>query len=175
MIRGGARREIRRAFRMISVGDLRNRLIALADQSVEGHPEIYRLFSFRLPKDKNQKELQELLQAMIHDEHELVKAIRRPMKTLIVNHLLFFVQGMPADFDLRGASIGNLILAGGYLEQEMDLDSVIFMFSKLVGVRGKFILSPMKTFILVVILKVERKLSDNISSPEKRPKDSPKK
>lgn len=134
---GGSSAEIRRAFRMISVGDLRNRLMALADQSIEGHPEIYRLFSFRLPKSENQEELRKILESMIQDEHELVQKIRRPMKTLIINHLLFFRQGMPADFDLRGASIGNLILAGGYLEQEMDLDSVIFMFSKLVGVKGE--------------------------------------
>lgn len=37
---------------------------------------------------------------------------------------------------MRGASIGNLILAGGYLNQNKQLDPIIFLVSKLVGVRG---------------------------------------
>lgn len=36
---------IRDSFRMISVGDLRNRLMTLADQSIKGNPDIYNLFS----------------------------------------------------------------------------------------------------------------------------------
>ena len=43
---------------------------------------------------------------------------------------------MPDTFDLRGASIGNLILAGGYLNNHKHLDPIIFLFSKLVGVLG---------------------------------------
>ena len=35
-----------------------------------------------------------------------------------------------------GASIGNLILAGGLLNNEGDIASVIFLFSQLVEVRG---------------------------------------
>jgi CofD-related protein of GAK system len=43
---------------------------------------------------------------------------------------------MPEDFDLHGASIGNLILAGGYLNNHQKLDPIIFLFSKLVDVHG---------------------------------------
>jgi len=43
---------------------------------------------------------------------------------------------MPNKFDLRGASIGNLILTGGYLNNHQHLDPIIFLFSKLVGARG---------------------------------------
>ncbi|MBT8117273.1 MAG: YvcK family protein, partial [Gammaproteobacteria bacterium] len=39
-------------------------------------------------------------------------------------------------FDLRGASTGNLILAGGYLNNHKHLDPIIFLFSKLVNVLG---------------------------------------
>jgi CofD-related protein of GAK system len=43
---------------------------------------------------------------------------------------------MPEHFDLRGASIGNLILAGGYLNQGRHIDPVIYVFSRLAEVRG---------------------------------------
>jgi CofD-related protein of GAK system len=43
---------------------------------------------------------------------------------------------MPDNFDLRGASIGNLILTGGYLNNHRHLDPIVFLFSKLVGVLG---------------------------------------
>jgi CofD-related protein of GAK system len=58
------------------------------------------------------------------------------MRKLIRNHLRFFQEAMPADFDLRGANIGNLILVGGYLNQGRHLDPVIFLFSQLVEVCG---------------------------------------
>jgi len=59
-----------------------------------------------------------------------------PMRKIVRNHLAMFQQNMPEDFDLRGASIGNLVLAGGYLANRRHLDPVIFMFSSLVQVRG---------------------------------------
>ena len=43
---------------------------------------------------------------------------------------------MPASFDLRGAAVGNLVLAGGYLSQNRSLDSVLYLFSQLVEARG---------------------------------------
>jgi CofD-related protein of GAK system len=43
---------------------------------------------------------------------------------------------MPADFDLQGANLGNLVLAGGYLNHQGHIDPVIFTFSKLAEVRG---------------------------------------
>ena len=36
---------------MLSVGDLRNRLMALADESALGNPAIYRLFEHRFPAE----------------------------------------------------------------------------------------------------------------------------
>src|SRR5690606_24138834 len=36
---GGSSAEIRRAFNMLSLGDLRNRLVALAEESVRGNPD----------------------------------------------------------------------------------------------------------------------------------------
>jgi CofD-related protein of GAK system len=133
---GGSSAKLRDAFPMISVGDLRNRLMALADTRLLGHPEVYRLFDTRLPTDAPPNELHVRLAAMVEGSDPLVAAVPLPLRTLIRHHLGYFVEHMPARFDLRGASIGNLILAGGYLNNRSDIDAVIFLFSKLVAVRG---------------------------------------
>lgn len=133
---GGSSAKLRAAFPMISVGDLRNRLMALADTRLLGHPEVYRLFNTRLTKQGAQLQLRARLDTMVSGADPLVAAVPMPLRKLIRNHLGYFREHMPPSFDLRGASIGNLILAGGYLNNRSDIDAVIFLFSKLVAVRG---------------------------------------
>ncbi|MBD3380864.1 MAG: GAK system CofD-like protein [candidate division Zixibacteria bacterium] len=133
---GGSSAKLRDAFNMLSVGDMRSRLMALADRSVTGHPEIYNLFVYRLPKDQPRTELKDRLKSMVEGGDPLVANVPDPMRKIIRAHLRFFYNAMPESFDLRGASIGNLILAGGYLNNNRHIDPVVFMFSKLVDARG---------------------------------------
>ena len=133
---GGSSAELRKAFDMPSIGDLRSRLMALADESFTGHPEVYALFTHRFKKDAKNPELRVQLDAMCAGNDKLLRAIPNPMRRLIRTQLGYFCDVIPASFDLRGASIGNLILAGGYLNNHQHLDPIIFLFSKLVGVRG---------------------------------------
>lgn len=133
---GGSSAKLREAFAMPSIGDLRSRLMALADENVTGQPEVYTLFTYRFPVRGNPEKLPARLDAMIAGDDPLVHAISNPMRRLIRNQLGFFREAMPAGFDLRGASTGNLILAGGYLNNHKHLDPIIFLFSKLVGVLG---------------------------------------
>ncbi len=133
---GGSSAKLRRAFSMPSIGDLRSRLVALADENVTGHPEVYRLFTCRFPDDQPASDLLARLDLMIKGKEPLVAAISNPMRRLIRNQLGYFREAMPNDFDLRGASTGNLILAGGYLNNHKHLDPIIFLFSKLVNVQG---------------------------------------
>jgi len=133
---GGSSAKLRKAFAMPSIGDLRSRLMALADENITGQPEVYRLFTYRFPAQGKPDRLLTRLDAMIGGQDPLVHAIPNPMRRLIRNQLGFFRQAMPADFDMRGASTGNLILAGGYINNHLHLDPIIFLFSKLVGVLG---------------------------------------
>ena len=133
---GGSSAVLREAFHVLAVGDLRNRLLALADRSVRGHPEVFDLFAFRFPKTGENGELRQWLDRMIGGDDAMVAAVPDPMRKLIRNHLRFFVRKMPESFNLRGANIGNLILVGGYLNQGRHIDPVVFLFSKLVNVRG---------------------------------------
>jgi CofD-related protein of GAK system len=133
---GGSSAHLRRAFGMLSIGDLRNRLLALADETQRGNPAIYRLFSHRLPRDASADALAETLGRMAAGSDPLVSEVPPPLARLIRTQLGFFESQRPRDFDLRGASIGNLVLAGAYLSNERDIESVVFLFSQLVEVRG---------------------------------------
>lgn len=132
---GGSSAVIRNKFNMLAVGDIRNRLMALADQSVLGNPEIYKLFAYRLPKDADDSELLEEFEQLMSAEHPLVRNIPAPMRKIIRNHFIHFAEIMD-DFNLRGASIGNIILTAGYMSNRRHIDPVIYIFSKLVEVRG---------------------------------------
>jgi CofD-related protein of GAK system len=133
---GGSSAVLRRAFNMPSIGDLRSRLMALADETVTGHPDVYMLFTHRFPLNADNRELLKQLEAMCAGKHPLLRAVSNPMRQLIRMQLKYFFDAIPASFDLRGASIGNLILTGGYLNNNKHLDPIIFLFSKLVGVQG---------------------------------------
>ena len=133
---GGSSAVIRDAFDMLSVGDLRNRLMALADQAVRGNPSVYRLFAHRFSSRTDAGMLKEELERMARGKHNLVDQVPNPMRRIIRNHLHYFLERMPLDFDLRGASIGNLVLTGGYLNNRRHIDPVVFMFSKLITAQG---------------------------------------
>ncbi|MFN2267632.1 MAG: GAK system CofD-like protein [Desulfonatronovibrio sp.] len=133
---GGSSAKLRQTFNMPAVGDMRSRLMALADQSVKGNPEIRELFAYRLPKDQEKDILLKKLESMATGKNSLIRKVHDPMRKIIRNHLSLFIKKMPADFDLKGASIGNLILASGYFANDRHIDPVIFIFSKLAEVRG---------------------------------------
>ncbi len=133
---GGSSAELRRTMQMLSVGDLRNRIMALADESSLGNPHIRRLFSTRLSAEASQQSLVERLEAMVRGDEPLVRDVPTPMRRLIRTFLRVFLDRMPDDFDLRKASVGNLILGGGYHQYDGDMDSVVFLFSQLVEARG---------------------------------------
>lgn len=133
---GGSSAKLRKAFKMPAVGDVRARLMALADDTALGHPEIFTLFKYRLPTDQSQEELKSTVKMMQSGKHRMVKSTLEPMRSLICDYLQSFLKAAPDDFDYRGASIGNLILTGGYLNHDRSLDPITFLFSKLVNVRG---------------------------------------
>ena len=133
---GGSSAKIRKAFNMLSIGDLRNRLLALADQSVKGNPDVYRLFSFRLPSESDPETLRRTMIAMANGTDPQIARVETPMQDIIRNHLALFLDLMPHDFDLRGANIGNIVLAAGYLSNRRNIDAVLYLFSQLIEARG---------------------------------------
>jgi hypothetical protein len=62
---GGSSATIRDAFDMLAVGDLRNRLTALADDGAYGNPDFLALASYRLPESADSAQLSAELTAMV--------------------------------------------------------------------------------------------------------------
>lgn len=133
---GGSSAVIRAFFDMPAVGDLRSRMMALSDETVLGHPEIQRLFNYRFDIRSKNSSLRKRLASMEAGEDKLTRDVTEPMRTLICHHIGYFLKAMPEGFDLRGASIGNLILVGGFINQHRELDPIIYLFSELVNVQG---------------------------------------
>ena len=132
---GGSSAALREAFGMLSVGDLRNRMLALADDGVRGTPELRELFSLRISEQSPEARL-DTLERIVTGEHPLVAAVPEPLRRIVGTYLRFLTDRLPRSFELEGASVGNLVLAGGYLNHGRDIDSVLYLFSKLVEVRG---------------------------------------
>ena len=135
---GGSSRELRKKLGMPPPGDLRNRLMAMSDMSMSGNPEVSRIFRTRLPAEGSAVYLQDELDQFLAESHPQMTKIERPYRRIIINHLKRFNSCKPADFDLRGGSIGNFVIAGAYLSVG-DLESVIFEFSALAAVLGSVI------------------------------------
>lgn len=133
---GGSSAILRKAFNVPAIGDIRNRLLTLADRSYHGNPAVYDLFAYRFPEDADPKDLHRELNLMVDGEHSLILPIPNPMQKIIQAHIESFKNFMPKDFDLRKASIGNLILTSGYIDTQNSFDIILFTFSKLVRVLG---------------------------------------
>jgi len=133
---GGSSAVIRDAFDMPAVGDIRNRLMALADLSVPGNKEIFALFTYRLSKKDSPQFLLEELRRMTEGDHVLVSLLPESKRSIISGYFRQFLEFMPDDFDLRGASVGNLMLTAGYLANGRRMERVLTAFSELACIRG---------------------------------------
>ncbi len=134
---GGSSARLRDAFQMPSVGDLRNRLLSLADETEGTAPALHRLLGHRFAESGEHHRLRAELDAIITGEHPLIVDVPRAAQALARTQLERFVAWMPVDFDLCGASVGNLLLAGGYLDNGRDIDAVLAVFASLVGALGQ--------------------------------------
>ncbi len=133
---GGSSAEVRRAFSMLSVGDLRNRLLALSDEGDDGDLALFQLLSFRLPSDAAPEELRARIRRMVDGDDPLIDPVENPARAVIRELLGSCAEAMPADFELRDASIGNLVLAGGYLREQRNMAGVLDTLSEFMSVRG---------------------------------------
>lgn len=132
---GGSSAALRRAFAMPAVGDIRNRLVALADADAVP-PSALEFFSARLRADGDPEALRQELMALGQSAHPVWRTLPEDYARAFRLHLGHFLRRMPPGFDPRLASLGNLLLAGGYLRHKRDLTPPIALFSRLLQVRG---------------------------------------
>lgn len=133
---GGSSAEIRRAFAMLSLGDVRNRLVALANENSEANRDLYRLFCYRLPTGGTRSELSAELQRLAAGEHALVQPLPIAIRRMVCDTLQFLLGALPHGFVLAGANVGNLLLTGAYLSHDRDLGPALLIFGLMLGAFG---------------------------------------
>lgn len=134
---GGSSAKLRQAFDMPAVGDLRSRVLDLINPRLNDQAQLLRLLDHRLAAQGAASDLKAELLTLVRARHELMKAVKPKRRGPIQIHLSTFLEAMPHDFDLRGASLGNLVLTGAYLGSGRKLDQSVQMLADLVQSRGQ--------------------------------------
>ncbi|MDL2306948.1 GAK system CofD-like protein [Desulfovibrio sp. OttesenSCG-928-C06] len=132
---GGSSAALRCFLNLPALGDLRSRISALADSSVPGVPEALKLWEYRLERDASEKVLRAALSSLSSKTHPYIGKMSVEVADSLLRLLSAFERGMPKGFDLRGACIGNLALAGGCLSFGSVGESVRYC-SRMFRVRG---------------------------------------
>lgn len=132
---GGSTAVLRRYIRMPAVGDLRNRLLALADPTV-ATPPLLALCDLRLADAGEYDTLMQRLYALGSERDPAWRGIDPLVADVLRLHLRWFLEFAPPGFDPHGACLGNLLLAGGYLRHGGGLGPVLHLFTRLLRVRG---------------------------------------
>lgn len=133
---GGSSAVLRQAFMMPAVGDLRSRLMSLANKKLPGYEEKIRLFGYRLPKQASPQLLLEELKQFFYGTHQLLYPFSDSILAFVKEEIGFFIDQMPENFDLSGASIGNILLTVRFLKEGRSLKEAVDFFSLWLGVEG---------------------------------------
>ncbi|OEU70707.1 MAG: hypothetical protein BA863_14555 [Desulfovibrio sp. S3730MH75] len=133
---GGSSAELRKTFDMPAVGDIRSRLISLANCDSPERSEIVRLLAYRFPKYADKEALNGELYHLANGTHPLMENISEVVCKILSNHFARFLELSDSRFDPAYACLGNIILATGYMIHKGVLAPPIAQFSRLIRARG---------------------------------------
>ncbi|MDD6087717.1 MAG: 2-phospho-L-lactate transferase CofD family protein [Desulfovibrionaceae bacterium] len=111
---GGSSAVLRRVFDMPAVGDIRSRLLAMADASCPETCALRDLLRLRFPEESGLEEVRLQLRAVAAGRHPLFNVMGDLQREAVQDLFAGFLERMPADMELRGASLGNLLLTELY-------------------------------------------------------------
>lgn len=133
---GGSSAKLRQAFNMPAVGDIRNRLLCLAQVEVVGKalPE---LCAMRFDVSDSASALKAELKDLAVGEHAAMRRLSSDAREQVQLNFASVMAALPASFDLRGASVGNLLLTGAYLRHGRDFNAAVQDFSHLLEIVGE--------------------------------------
>jgi len=97
---------------MPAMGDIRNRLCALATSPDRSIGAIRDLFEYRLSTRKSQAQLELELETLIAGDHSAVTRIRPAERLRLLGALRSGRKQLPRHFELADLSVGNLLLVG---------------------------------------------------------------
>lgn len=172
---GGSTAELRKHFNIPAIGDIRSRLITLANDSQPEIRHLANLLNYRFPHQAKPQNLKIELEHILTGEHILTQKLPLGLLNFIQHTLQSFFERKPANFKLNGASIGNLCLVGCYFSHDKNLDSCIEVFSELLDIKGKILPVLDDDYHLVAELESGRKICGQhlITGKEVNPIASP--
>ena len=172
---GGSSAELRRYFDMPSIGDLRNRMLALQELKSENDNKINELLNYRLSQTGEFLELIAKIDRIITNKDWLIKDVDDKRIDDIRFYLKTFRENIDQDFDLRNASLGNLVITGIYLYEAGDLMEAIRIFGELLNIKGKVIPVSKHNLNLVAVLQNGRVIDaqHKLTGKVKKPINSP--
>lgn len=132
---GGSSAVLRQAFNMPAVGDLRNRILNLARLDAVGQA-LPALSAMRLSKEDSPTNLKTQLNQLASGEHAAIRKLEPEIRERVAVNFAKVMNQLPTNFDLRGASIGNLLLVGAYLRLGCNLNAAVKEFSDLLQIVG---------------------------------------
>ena len=132
---GGSSASLRDAFNILSVGDIRNRMTALVDTTTAGN-YFARLLDDRFAKFAAKGALRERLNRLATGQTSLVASLSQPLANIVQANLSTLAEELPRSFNLSGASVGNLVLVGGYLRNNFNISKTIDELSVSAKLRG---------------------------------------
>ena len=169
---GGSSAAIRQGFHLPSVGDIRNRLVALADPRVMGSGAVQRLFTHRLPNagdhGGDRESLAAAMAALAAGNHPLLAPCPDPVREVCGRYLQVVWDRAPEAMDFAGASIGNLVLTGACLAEDRDLDRAMARIAPMLRVLGHVVPSSRTPAHLVAELADGSRIvgQHHITAPE---------
>lgn len=195
---GGSSAEVSRVLKGPAIGDIRSRLIRLAQVNNPEGKAVYKFLSHRLNKQSRAQAILDWYSIMDANpfglpsfSHDLWKGIPRPQAGILYRHLKEFddrVKSSDTGFDYRNGSVGNFFFSGSRLMYD-SMEIAIYMFSKLIGIPDETgvlpVLNSEKAYTIAALLQdgsvikgqneishpgrlVDKLSEDSLSSPIKK-------
>ncbi|WP_321402186.1 GAK system CofD-like protein [Maridesulfovibrio sp.] len=133
---GGSSAALREVFDMPAVGDVRNRILALADTDSPEKANIVAMLNTRLPRYADRTALYGQLSHLANGSHPLMDGFSEVVRKIISERFALFIELAGDSFDPVNASLGNIVLAAGFMAHQRVLAPPIAQLSRLIGARG---------------------------------------
>lgn len=132
---GGSSKELREAFSMLPVGDVRQALMTMAHG--EGRAgDLVKICNARLSDALGNAEASVEFEYYASGVHPLLRRMEGRRRDTVLAYLNLFRQRVPRGFDFRNGSIGNFIMTGAYFAHGEDINAAVEQFRALCGIVG---------------------------------------
>lgn len=169
---GGSSKVIREQLAILSVGDIRQALMTMAHgEGCAG--DVVKVCNARLSANLGLDDARKEFLFYAQGRHPLLERMEPGLRGAILNYLNTFAASVGHDFDFSHGSVGNFILTGACLAHDGDVNTAIFVFRKLCGIRGNVWPSSCDNdLVLSARLKDGRRLTPQDVITSMAPEDS---